>query len=353
MKTALLAALAALLLTSAGSAHDALSHNAAVESALAFIRATQQDDGGFQADLAFGPGQTFDAIYAIRATGLDPTIRASATGGTPADFLATHASTLDAPLAAKGILAAIALGLDPRAVGGSDLVAVVEATFDPESGRHHGSDFTQALIVIALDAAGAETPAETLDALRAGQHDDSGWGFDDDSTPDTTAIVLQALIATSEVGDAAVAEGLAYLTASQHDDGGWGFDGFSNVSSTAFVVQALIAARIDPESSAYTRAGSATPITYLLSQQQADGSFAGYEPAFATNQAVPALAGRTFANAPFTPLAPAEGDGPPPTAPTTGTGLHADGGTSPVLLALLALAGALAAGGALTLQRRA
>ena len=169
MKTALLAALAALLLTPMLSTRAALADTDPIERALAFILTTQQDDGGFQADLAFGPGQTFDAIYAIRAAGLDPATLASTTGATPADFLAAHAPSLAAPLAAKGILAAVAMGLDPRAVGDTDLVAVVEAAFDPESGRHHGSDFIQALIVIALVTAGAETPAETLDALRAGQ----------------------------------------------------------------------------------------------------------------------------------------------------------------------------------------
>ena len=121
-------------------------------------------------------------------------------------------------------------------------------------------------------------------------------------------------------------------------------------------MQALIAAQIDPESDAFTREGGVTPIAYLLSQQQEDGSFAGYEPAFATNQVVPALAGRTFANAPITPLAaaaPAEDGAPTPATPITGTGLHADGGgAAPAALALLALAGALAAGGALALRRR-
>ena len=51
----------------------------------------------------------------------------------------------------------------------------------------------------------------------------------------------------------------------------------------------------------YIRPGP-SPVTFLLSQQNADGSFKGFDATFATNQAVPALAGRTFCNAPETPI---------------------------------------------------
>ena len=46
------------------------------------------------------------------------------------------------------------------------------------------------------------------------------------------------------------------------------------------------------------------PVGYLLSQQRSDGSFTGFDPSFATNQVVPALAGRSFAAAPLTLLDP-------------------------------------------------
>ncbi len=355
VKLAIPAALAAILLMPA-LASAALPETDAVARGAAFIRATLRDDGGLQADLAFGPGQTFDAIYALRAAGVDPAGLVSAAGNTPAAFLAARAPELEGALAAKGALAAIALGLDPRAVGGTDLVAALESAFAPATGRHAADDFGQALIVIALVAAGADVPAATLDALRAGQLEDGGWGFGETSTPDATALVAQALIAAgSGAGDdPAVADALAWLSANQLDDGGWGFDGVSNANATAFAVQALLAARLDPESGEYTRAAGVTPVSYLLGQQLEDGSFAGYDPAYAVNQVLPALAGRTFINAVTTPPASAAPDTPAFAAPTTGTGLRAeDGGVPALALALLAAALATGAGGALLLRRRA
>ena len=350
LKLAIPAALAAILLMPALASAEA----DAVARGAAFIRTTLQDDGALQADRAFGPGQTFDAIYALRAAGVDPAGLVSADGNTPADFLAALAPELEGALAAKGTLAAIALGLDPRAVGGTDLVVAVESAFDPATGRHAADDFGQALIVIALVAAGAEPPAAALDALRAGQLEDGGWGFGETSSIDATAIVVQALIAAgADATDSAVADAIAYLGASQLEDGGWGFDGVSNANTTAFAVQALIAVGIDPEGGAYARADGATPVSYLLGQQLEDGSFAGYDPAFAVNQVLPALAGRTFSNAVTTPLAVPAADEPASAAPATGTGLRAaEGGVPTLALALLAAALATGAGGALLLRRR-
>ena len=350
VKLAIPAALAAILLLPALAAAE----SGAVARGAAFIRTTLRDDGALQADLAFGPGQTFDAIYALRAAGVDPAGLVSAAGNTPADFLAARAPSLEGAGAAKGALAAIALGLDPRAVGETDLVAAVESAFDPAAGRHAGDAFGQALIVIALVAAGADVPAAALDALRAGQLDGGGWGFGETASPDATALALQALIAAGAGGDDAVADGIAWLGANQLDDGGWGFDGASNANSTAFAVQALIAARLDPEGDAYARADGATPIRYLLGQQLEDGSFAGHDPAYAVNQVLPALAGRTFANAVTTPLAPAAMPDEPASAPATGTGLRAEGGGVPAeALALAAALLALGAGAALLRRGRA
>jgi len=371
VKFVLLAALAALLALPA-LARAALPESGAVQSGVDFIRTTQQDDGGFG---GFGPGQSMDAIYAIRAAGLDPNTFVSATGATPSDYLVAMAAAATEPQdAAKATLAAVALGLDPRAVGGVDFVAVIEAAFDADSGRHHASDFNQAIIVVALVVAGEAVPVSAPKALVAGQLADGGWGFGDAGDADSTAIVVQALIAAgSQPDDAVIAAAIAFLAEIQAEDGGWGFGGDSNANSTAFVVQALVAAAIDPEGPQFTTASGATPIAYLLSQQQADGSFAGFDPAFATNQVVPALAGRTFASAPVTPLAPpapatptpeptAEPMAPVPTAtvpapepPSTGTGTGQATGASgaiPLLALASVLTAVIAAGGALLARQR-
>ncbi len=366
MKLVLLAALAALLALPA-LARAALPESGAVQSGVDFIRTTQQDDGGFG---GFGPGQSMDAIYAIRAAGLNPNTFVSAAGATPSDYLIALAAAATEPQdAAKAALAAVALGLDPRAVGGVDFVGVIEAAFDADTGRHHASDFNQAIILLALVVAGEAVPVSAPKALVAGQLADGGWGFGDEGDADSTAIVVQALIAVgSQPDDAVITAAIAFLDGIQAEDGGWGFGGDSNANSTAFAVQALVAVAIDPEGPQFTTASGASPIAYLLSQQLADGSFAGFDPAFATNQVVPALAGRTFANAPLTLLAPSPPETrtpepteptaptpspPAPGPPTAGTGHGADGGDRALPIAIaLALITALAAGGALIARQR-
>ncbi len=103
---ALLAAIIALLLVATAAAFP--DRPAAIRGA-EFIRTTQQPDGGF------GPaGQTMDAIFAIRAAGLDPNTF-SAAGKTPADYLRANAAAASKPAsAAKAALGARALGLDPH-----------------------------------------------------------------------------------------------------------------------------------------------------------------------------------------------------------------------------------------------
>ena len=292
--------------------------SANVDRGIAFIRTTQQADGGFG---GFGDGQTMDAIFAIRSAGIDPTT--VKTGGkSPADFLVAKAAAQTSPgAAAKGAMAAVAMNLDPRSVGGVNLVARVIAA---NVGGHFGSDdFTQSLAMLALSTVGEPVPASAAAVLRANQLADGGWGFGGFSDPDTTALAIQALIAAAGT---VPPNALAYLRAQQLGDGGWGF-GDSNANSTAFVVQALLALNLNPDSADFTKNGK-TPTSFLLSQQLPNGSFAGFDPAFATNQVVPALAGRTFANAPLTALpqvnppvstvTPGSTAVPPPVPPSTG-----------------------------------
>lgn len=93
-----------------------------------------------------------------------------------------------------------------------------------------------------------------------------------------------------------------------------------------------------------------TPIAYLLGQQNADGSFKGFDPAYATNQVLPALAGRTFCDAPAAPVtrvapaatpspAPAGTATPAPLPPATGNSMggSTSGPGMPIALGLLAL----------------
>ncbi len=357
MHRLILAGAAALAIIPA-LASAALPESGAAAKGAAFIRTTQEADGGFG---GFGDGQTFDAVYAIRAAGIDPTTVTKG-GKSPADFLRAKAAAQAKPAnAAKAALAARALGIDPRNAG-ADLIAAIEKGYDPATGRYAEDDFSQAIAVIGLACTGNATPNRAILALRSAQLADGGWGFKGSSDPDTAAIAAQALLAAGiPASDAAVAKAVAYFKKTQGTDGGWGFDpSESNASSTAFVVQALIAAGENPEAATY-RKGASTPVSFLLSQQTGDGSFKGFDPAFATNQVVPALAGRTFCDAPRTALAAGSAaptstaaPTPQPTAPrppNTGSGVSSGGRWG--WQAAVALLFATASIGGIALRRRA
>ncbi len=313
----LFAAVVATLATIA-AATPALAdgHDRATAKGVAFILSTQNEDGGF------GPfGQSVDAILAIRAAGFDPAV-ARPDGQDASAFFSSHlAEARESPaLAAKAALGAAALGLEPARVSGTDLIALARGSFDPETGEYASDAFSQALIMLGIACTGSDVPETAYDALRTARLKDGGWGFAETSEPDTTALVIQALLAGGiATDDADVEAALEYLELTQLPDGGWGY-GESNTSSTAFVVQAMVAAGIEPG----TRFSAGDPLEYLLSQQGDDGSFAGYDRAFATNQVLPALAGRSYCDAPQTAVV-----GPAPRPPAAGTGLAAETPTEP------------------------
>ena len=323
----------------------------AVARGATFIRGTQQADGGFG---GFGDGQTMDAIFAIRSANIDPA-GVTKDGKSPVDFLKAKAAGQTKPAAAaKAALAARAAGLNPRSVGGTDLIAAILAGYTASNGQFAADDFSQAITIVGLACTGNGVPNGAVLALRKTQIADGGWGFGGASDADTTAIALQALLAAGAPrNDAAVVKAVAYFVATQAKDGGWGFDpAESNASSTGFALQSLIAAGQDIDGPTFKKAGG-TPVSYLLGQQQADGSFKGFDPAFAANQVVPALAGRTFCNAIDTPIRP-DAPAPPPAAPAarpvapqppnTGSGAEDGSDTFAILLGLLALAAAGSAG---------
>lgn len=354
------AALLALPILHAG----ALPADDAVIKGAAYIKTTQGADGGYAAFF----GQSMDAIFAVRAAGYDPAKDIQG-GKSPVDYLAANAPTLESPAAAaKGALAAKAMGLDPASVAGTDLVALIEGAYDAATGAYAGGDtFTQAISMLGLACTGNTVGAKAVEALRLNQVEDSGgWTWAADAGPadvDSTAIAIQALLAAGvPKTDLAIADGLEFLKTTQLEDGGWGFDmTASNTSSTAYAVQALLALGEDPESVAWTKGGGATPITYLVGQQSADGSFPGFDPGFATNQVVPALAGRTFCNAAETPITgtrpvatptPATPEAtatPAPRPPSTGNTPASSGTESGPALAIVALA--LLASGAIVAAR--
>ena len=133
--------------------------------------------------------------------------------------------------------------------------------------------------------------------------------------PDTnsTALAIEGLIAQGAASPTISGSALSFLSAGQVGDGGWSFypntpatPAASDPDSTALVIQALLALGVSPTDPAFVK-GSGSPVSTLLSFQLTSGSGAGaffFPPApspaslIATYQAVPALAGLSF---PFGP----------------------------------------------------
>jgi len=354
------------------AASAAIPESKAATKGAAFLFSVQNLGGTYDANAEkHASGQVMDSIFAVRAAGFDPNKDVLPGGKSPADYLKSNAAAAVKPAAAgKAALGAKALGLDPKAVNGTNLIANINAGLDAVTGKYAADDFSQSIAMLGLACTGNAVAPNAASALKATQVSDGGWGFGGSSDADTTAIVIQALLASgTPKSDAAVAKAIAYLKTSIQPDGGWGYAPVpSNASSTAFALQALIAAGEDVNVPQYIRPGP-SPVSFLLSQQNADGSFIGFDATFATNQAVPALAGRTFCNAPETPITqtrPVATPTPlatpvstPPPAVTTvaprppSTGNSGDAGSSafevlPVLLALVLLSG----GGVIALRRR-
>lgn len=276
---------------------------------LDWLRARQNDDGGFGGDFdtASSPGATAEAVLAIVAAGEDPAAWA-VDGQTPLTYLQSQVDPeADAGTVARLILVAVAAGTDPRDFGGGDLVAALEGSLGDNGlyGGEAGSIFSQALSILALRSAGRPIPAEAVAALTDVQIDNGSWSWNGDTAENagdsnTTAVVVQALLAAGGQ-DEAVAAGLDYLRGLQNEDGGFpyqkpsDFGTDTDANSTAAVIQALAAAGIDPASVA--AAGGASPLDALAALQKENGAFqwqaaVADDNFLATVQAIPALAGK-------------------------------------------------------------
>ena len=301
---------------------------------------------------------TANAVLAFAAAGV-----ASNQAEAALDYLEAHleeavqAGGADAPgPLATIILAADALGRDPRSFGGEDLVErllATQQTDGADAGLFGSQDpafdgaFRQGLALMALAAMGVQNDAGEQ-WLIAQQCADGGWTAyrADTSAPcppptpatftgpdsNSTAVALSGLEAA---GGAPNEDAVSFLEATQGTDGGWAYipasDQPSDPNSTALVIQALLAAGVDAASDGRFEESEGDPVTRLLSFQlgceagEDAGAFffpiAGSDPtpnALATVQAVPAAAGVAF------PIDSAQLGPEQPNVPCRAPGPHAE-----------------------------
>lgn len=183
-------------------------------------------------------------------------------------YLVKKASGYATTAAAAGKLAilAVALGDSPKAFGGVNLVARIEAKTSA-SGKADGKEFAfgQALAMIGLARAGRTPSAAMVSALVDQQHGDGGFGYGA-SDPDSTGMALMALspkvIGTPGAeAKSAIAKAKSWASAHRKPAGYW--DNFSPVDSTGLIGSALRLHGVN----------TAKSVAWLGTKQLANGGF--------------------------------------------------------------------------------
>jgi hypothetical protein len=315
-----------------------------VETGLAYLATQQQPDGGFTNGFSEGSdlGTTCDVVLAIAAGGQDASTWISHGDHSPLDYL--YAQVAEGKVdklgpQAKSALALLAMDQDPADFAGHDLIAELNAAYDETTGGYGETLFDHALALLALSNAGRPIPDEAVQYLLDNQLADGAWalfsGSDSAGDTNTTALAIQALIATGQ--QQGIDEAFAYLHGVQNDDGGFPYQSPSDygtdtdANSTALVLQALLAA--GESLSDWSPAGT-SPLDALTALYDSDSGAFLWQMAvpgpnvLATAQAIPAVAGYTFVIMPHVEASRAPQSGAAPiTLPQSG-GL----GLAPVIL---------------------
>lgn len=272
------------------------------EGAVEWLVSQQGSDGAFPGFTGESePGVTVDAIIALAAaqrTGIDTGMSIEdAVGYLESEDLALVYAQSGVGQAAKLVLALVAAGEDPTDFADVQTLILVENGQDEETGIYGNGIFDHGLAMLALTATETEVPETAIDALSEAQAPNGGWSFDgvpEDSAADsnTTAVVIQALVASGNGESDLVASGMAYLESTVTDEG-VSFaaqpDSVPDSNSTALVAQAYIATGEDASALNETLAGfqNANGAFFYNAEDTSDNLFS-------TVQAIPALAGVAF-----------------------------------------------------------
>jgi len=279
---ALLASLAISLTLLGTGPHppDAQAAASAQTKAIGYLASAQNADGGVGGERGRASNQlhTSWAVLGLVAAGRNPN-RVRRNGRSPVDYIVRGIGSVHGiGDVERTILALSAAGRSPRSAGGRDLVReLIRAR--RRDGSFAGLVNQTAFAILALRAAGRPRDDATIQAATRWllpQHNrDGGFNFAGKggrSGIDDTAAALQALVAAGKRSSATVRAAATFLARQQNPDGGMaltpGQD--SNAQSTAWAIQGLVAAGRDPERA--RRGGASSPLAYLRSLQNADGS---------------------------------------------------------------------------------
>ena len=284
-----------------------------------YLQSQLQPDGGFPG-LSEGsdPGTTARALLAFSVIGEDPAQFVSSDGLTPIDYLLDSYPTniyddnqLLFPGNAGLILAALSLFQSAPDDLAPQILATLQAdgsfsttaTKDWNSGV--ATDLSQALAILGLAAHGDQIPSSAIDYLLTKQLSDGTWDNGFGSDPDTTALVVIALLASGQVNaqNSAIQSAFQYFKTNQLENAGWrpAWDSSNlNVDTTGWITLALISAG---EDLADWSVNGSTPQDALISANQPDGSIgSGFINVYSTVEALLGFADQAL----VPPLRPVE-----------------------------------------------
>jgi hypothetical protein len=295
-----LVALAGMLLVTLGAATllaaptraaapDA-TNQARLDRTIRFLQDVQNADGGFGGAIGEPSDPLFSAWVAIAlaAGGVNPRDQKLPGGSDVYSYVTRHAGALSKTTDfERAALVAVAAGTSLHDFGGRDIARTILARqlpsgafpFDP--GGSTGYVNATAFAILPLSTL-HEPKVDTAlrrgaDWLLTAQDPTGAWGYAPGAelSSDTTAGVIEALHAIGRTGTVQEARAWAYLRSLHNADGGFGFSTAlpaSNSASTSWVVQAMWAAGIDPASYPPDGTGGSSPLDYLASMQQRNGS---------------------------------------------------------------------------------
>jgi hypothetical protein len=275
----------------------------AASKALDWLFTQQQADGGYGSASA-----SVEVLMAVGANRMDASEwRQQAAGPSLLGFMSSRWSQYNQNAGAAGksaVAATTALDCWPN-------TRQPMAYYDPDTGEFSANSLDQAWAMLGTSALSQTVPVSAVQSLKDAQQANGGWEFGEGWGTDTNATALagQALIASGEpTASPVIADALTYLKSTQNatdagfpynPDGGWPGAENSDTNSTAYVVQALLAAGEDPTTGTWV-VNNTNPISYLLSMQQPDGHFLwqgtsdGPDLTFSTRQVIPALLNSPF-----------------------------------------------------------
>lgn len=235
------------------------------------------------------------AVMGLKAASRSPATMRRSGGRTPVGFLAGYAKSWhDAYSLERGILAAVALGTNPRTFAGRDLVRALRSTVNATSGRIGSYSNSTYWGVLAFRAAGATPPSRSLAYIRRQQGASGGYGYAPGAgadSNDTAAAVMALRSGGAPCNVTAVAHAYDFMHSLQRSDRGYALNASagSDSQSTSWVVQARIKCGL-------INTGA---LSYLAARKRSNGAYeyrAGLlqTPAWVTAQVLPAVHGKAY-----------------------------------------------------------